>query len=78
MLQGINPNRAVEIRNHSRNSGAVTKTLLKGLFCLLLLFSAFFSYGQEKTVIKTPPPYILKVNDSAKDFVVQMINGEKI
>ena len=63
------------IHYNSKNSGSVTKVLSQIIFCLLMLFFVFFSYGQEKAIIKPPPP---NVNDSAKDFVVQMINGEKI
>ena len=61
-------------KNQSKNG----TTYMKSTFCLLLLFFTFFSYGQEKTIIKPSQQYSFNVNDSAKDFVVQMINGEKI
>ena len=58
--------RVMEVKNQSKNGA----TFMKSIFCLLLFFFTLFSYGQEKTSFN--------VNDSAKDFVVQMINGEKI
>jgi len=56
----------MEVNKQSKN-GAM---FMKSIFCLLLFLFTLFSYGQEKTSFN--------VNDSAKDFVVQMINGEKI
>jgi peroxiredoxin len=66
MTQYNSINRVIEVKNQSKNGA----TFMKSIFCLLLLFFTLFSYGQEKTSFN--------VNDSAKDFVVQMINGEKI
>jgi peroxiredoxin len=58
---------------------------MKKLFCFLTLCLTFCLYGQEeKTVISTPPRplfdklFVLSSNDTAKDFTVQMINGETI
>ena len=66
MTQYSSLNRVMEVKSQSKN-GAM---FMKSIFCLLLLFFTLFSYGQKKTSFN--------VNDSAKDFVVQMINGEKI
>ena len=66
MTQYGSLNGVMEAKSQSKNGA----TLMKSIFCLLLLFFTLFSYGQEKTSFN--------VNDSAKDFVVQMINGEKI
>jgi peroxiredoxin len=48
------------------------KNNMEKLFTLLLLFSAYFSYGQKNTA------RIPRVNDQATDFTVQMVNGETI
>ena len=51
---------------------------MKSIFCLLLLFLTLFSYGQEKTKMQLSKQKGFNVNYSAKNFVVQMINGKKI
>ena len=62
-------------QNHFKNGRIV--------MCLMLLFFAYFSYGQENAVVKPSlqsdaEMYVLNVNDHAKDFTVQMMNGEAI
>jgi peroxiredoxin len=61
----------MEVKKQSKKNA----TCIKSIFYLLLFFFALFSYGQEKTIKKSSPP---NVNESARDFVVQMIDGEKI
>ena len=74
MTQYNNSNRVARIKNQSKKR----TTCIKITFCSLLLLLTLFSYGQEKTEIKPFQQYSFNVDDSAKDFVVQMINGEKI
>jgi len=138
MLWYSNSSSVMEIQNHLKKVGVSAKKLVKNIFCLLLFFSTYFSYGQENIVRiperviivndeivtmeefreypaslfiknvtvhngvsderraelfekfgdKIPPKeFILEfifhtekvnVNDHAKDFIVQMINGESI
>jgi len=70
-------------QNHLKNGRMSTKRLMKSIICLTSLCFAHFSYGQENTVVKSSPTpftetYVLKVNDRAKNFKVQMMNGKAI
>ena len=56
MLLYNNSSRAMEIQNHSADTKRLIKSIIC-LICLLLFFSSFFSYGQERK-----PPIII-VND---------------
>ena len=61
MTQYSNSNRVMEIQSHSKNGALCTKRVMKSIFCLLLLFSTCFLYGQENIVKK--PERVIIVND---------------
>jgi len=61
MTQNSNSNRAMEIQNRLKNGAMCMKRVMRSIFCLLLLFSTCFSYGQENFVKK--PERVIIVND---------------
>ena len=66
MVQYSKSNKVMEVKNHSENGAERTKKLMKSMFCLLLLFSAYFAYGQEN-VVKRPERVII-----ANDKIITM------
>ena len=53
-------------QSHPENGAERTKKLVKSMFCLLLLFSVYFVYGQEN-VVKRPERVII-----ANDEIITM------
>jgi len=51
----------MEVQNHLKKTAVCITGLLKSIFCLFLLFSAFFSNGQENIVKK--PERVIIAND---------------